>query len=56
MSDHVHHWVVESPNGKESLGKCQECDEERVFPNWIETKEWRYRQNHSEWTPEELTK
>lgn len=28
-----HHWVLESPNGATSEGKCRKCDEVRKFRN-----------------------
>ena len=30
----VHHWVVESPAGPTSTGRCKRCGEEREFGNW----------------------
>lgn len=32
----AHHWVIESPNGPTSRGKCQFCDEEREFRNGLD--------------------
>jgi hypothetical protein len=28
-----HHWVIESPHGATSLGRCKLCDEVREFRN-----------------------
>ena len=28
-----HHWIVESPNGPTSHGRCRRCGEEREFTN-----------------------
>jgi hypothetical protein len=28
-----HHWVIESPHGATSLGRCKICDEVREFRN-----------------------
>ena len=28
-----HHWVIESPHGATSLGRCKNCDEIREFRN-----------------------
>ena len=28
-----HHWVIESPQGATSLGRCKVCDEVREFRN-----------------------
>ena len=29
----AHHWVIETPSGPRSKGKCQLCGEEREFSN-----------------------
>jgi len=31
----VHHWMIESPNGPVSKGKCEKCGEERMFLNSV---------------------
>jgi len=31
----AHWWVIETPNGKVSVGVCKYCGEERGFYNWI---------------------
>ena len=28
-----HHWVIESPRGSTSLGRCKRCGEQREFRN-----------------------
>jgi len=29
-----HHWLIESPNGPTSRGRCRRCGTERDFTNW----------------------
>jgi hypothetical protein len=29
----AHHWIIESPSGESSIGKCKLCGESRSFPN-----------------------
>ena len=29
-----HHWVIESPNGPTSHGRCRRCKAKRDFTNW----------------------
>lgn len=36
----VHHWVIESPNGRESVGVCRHCQKERTFQNSNEQVMW----------------
>ena len=36
----VHHWVIESPNGRESRGKCKMCGKAKVFANSNENVMW----------------
>ena len=36
MTDCIHHWILPRPNGEVSLGKCQNCKEEKAFPNYID--------------------
>lgn len=33
MSDCVHHWVIESPGGRESRGVCKRCSVQKGFAN-----------------------
>lgn len=35
-----HHWVIESPHGATSLGKCKKCDEVREFRNSASDTLW----------------
>ncbi len=39
-----HHWIIETPDGPASTGRCRLCGEEREFRNSIET--W------GGWTPQ----
>lgn len=32
----VHRWVIETPKGQYSDGKCRLCGEERQFKNWAD--------------------
>ena len=36
----VHHWRIESPNGRESVGVCQRCGSKRKFSNSTESVMW----------------
>lgn len=36
----VHHWVIESPNGRESVGICKHCSTEKSFQNSNEQVMW----------------
>ena len=33
---HAHRWRIEEPNGPESIGRCRECGETKVFRNWLD--------------------
>ena len=33
-----HHWIIETPDGPASTGRCRLCGEEREFRNSIETR------------------
>ena len=35
-----HHWVIQPATGPISQGKCQNCDEEREFKNYVEASTW----------------
>lgn len=35
-----HHWVIESPHGATSLGKCKKCSEVREFRNSASDTLW----------------
>lgn len=36
MSACVHYWLLPSPNGAETIGKCQNCGEEKAFSNYMD--------------------
>ena len=36
----VHHWIIDSPNGRESRGTCKRCGKSRSFPNSTENVMW----------------
>lgn len=36
----VHHWVIDSPSGRESIGVCRHCSTERSFQNSNEQVMW----------------
>ena len=38
-----HHWIIETPEGPVSKGKCRMCGEEREFSNSVDTR--------GSWTP-----
>jgi len=38
--DCVHHWRIESPDGRESAGICQRCGSKRNFANSTESVMW----------------
>lgn len=31
----VHHWKIETPNGRFSQGKCTPCGETKLFDNYL---------------------
>ena len=33
----IHHWVIEAPNGRCSIGACKRCGLQREFRNSTET-------------------
>ena len=39
-AEHKHRWLIASPNGPKSKGKCTICNEERYFDNSIEQSVW----------------
>ncbi len=43
-----HHWIIETPEGPVSMGRCRLCGEEREFNNSVET--W------GGWTPQGQTR
>ena len=46
----AHHWVIASPNGEMSLGRCKVCGEEKEFPNSAEDYLWERSVPQSRWT------
>ncbi|MEX1022391.1 MAG: hypothetical protein WD058_04505, partial [Dehalococcoidia bacterium] len=36
----VHHWIIESPNGRESGGTCKRCGATKSFANSTEQVMW----------------
>jgi hypothetical protein len=36
----VHHWIIESPNGRESRGACKRCGLQKEFVNSTESVQW----------------
>ncbi|MDA0270297.1 MAG: hypothetical protein O2798_02775 [Chloroflexi bacterium] len=36
----VHHWLIETPNGRESHGYCKRCGETKAFTNSTEQVMW----------------
>ncbi len=40
VSDCVHHWMIESPNGPVSMGTCRVCGESSEFKNSIQGSGW----------------
>lgn len=35
---HSHHWLIDSPKGRFSRGRCKFCGAEKQFANWPEEK------------------
>ncbi len=46
----AHHWVIASPNGEMSLGRCKLCGAEKEFPNSAEDYLWERSVPQSRWT------
>jgi hypothetical protein len=46
----VHRWVIESPNGETSRGRCRYCGAEKDFPNAAEDGLWERNVPQSRWT------
>ena len=42
---HAHHWLIETPSGALSRGRCRECGAERDFANYEAdtSKQWKAR-------------
>ena len=36
----VHHWLIDAPNGRESVGHCSRCGKVRSFTNSTEAVMW----------------
>ena len=36
----VHHWLIDSPNGRESSGTCKRCGAKKAFSNSNEQVMW----------------
>lgn len=36
----VHHWIIETPNGRESRGVCKHCGKQKGFVNSTESVMW----------------
>ncbi len=47
-SAHNHHWLIESPNGPLSIGRCA-CGETREFRNSSEDSIWDRAEGRSRW-------
>lgn len=46
----AHHWVIASPNGEMSTGRCKVCGAEKEFPNSAEDYLWERSVPQSRWT------
>lgn len=40
----AHHWLIETPSGPTSTGRCKVCGVSRVFVNGETEKQWVYPQ------------
>lgn len=36
----IHHWIIDSPNGRESTGTCKRCGALKAFTNSTEQVMW----------------
>jgi hypothetical protein len=56
----VHHWAIETPNGRESEGVCKRCGLRRSFSNsnesvmWEQTNSLRSELNRGGWRSSKL--
>ena len=53
----VHHWMIESPNGKISMGTCNKCGKKREHHNSIDWSQWansRYHHGYTKPNPRSL--
>jgi hypothetical protein len=46
----AHHWVIASPNGETSVGRCKVCGLEKDFPNSADDYLWERNVPKSRWT------
>jgi hypothetical protein len=46
----AHHWIIASPEGAMSLGRCKRCGVEKEFPNSAEDGLWMRDVPQSRWT------
>ena len=46
----AHHWVIASPDGEMSTGKCKVCGAVKEFPNSAEDYLWERSVPQSRWT------
>ena len=46
----AHHWVIASPDGEMSMGRCKVCGAEKEFPNSAEDYLWERSVPQSRWT------
>ena len=46
----AHHWVIASPNGEMSMGRCKVCGTEKEFPNSADDYLWERSVPQSRWT------
>jgi len=40
VSTCVHHWIIEAPSGRESVGRCKRCNATKNFANSTESVMW----------------
>ena len=38
--DHMHHWIIDQPNGPTSIGTCKSCGLTQEFKNSIQGSGW----------------
>lgn len=38
----VHHWIIDAPNGRESVGSCKHCGVTKGFSNSTESVMWEH--------------
>jgi hypothetical protein len=46
----AHHWVIATPNGETSVGRCKVCGLEKEFPNSADDYLWERSVPQSRWT------